>query len=47
MDLQFAIQCVLNSTNKIFEIHGAAIDEQEITVLVRQSFNDNVRLTLP
>ncbi len=46
MDLEFAIQCVVISTSKIFNI-GADLNELEITTLVRQSFNDGVRITLP
>ena len=46
MDLCFAIQCVLQSTNKIFAIEGS-LNEIEITILVRQSFNEGVRITLP
>ena len=46
MDLEFAIQCVLISTSKIFNI-GADLNETEITTMVRQAFNDGVRITLP
>lgn len=45
MDLEFAIQCVVMSTSKIFNI-GAECDEKELTTLVRQSFNQGVRITL-
>jgi len=34
MDLEFAIQCVIISTSKIFNI-GADLNELEITTLVR------------
>lgn len=46
MDLEFAIQCVLISTSKIFNI-GADLNETEITSMVRSAFNDGVRITLP
>jgi hypothetical protein len=46
MDLEFAIQCVVMSTSKIFNI-GADLDEREITTLVRQYFNEGIRITLP
>ena len=46
MDLQLAIQSVLQATTKIFEIPGEVYDH-EITILVRQSFNDGSRVTLP
>ena len=45
MDLEFAIQCVVMSTSKIFNI-GAECDEKELTTLVRKSFNQGVRITL-
>jgi len=34
------------STSKIFNI-GADLNEMEITTLVRKSFNEGVRLSLP
>jgi len=34
MDLEFAIQCVVMSTSKIFNI-GADFNEAEITLIVR------------
>lgn len=46
MDLEFAMQCVLISTSKIFQI-GCDIDELEITRLVRSSFAEGIRITLP
>lgn len=46
IDLEFAIQCVLSSTSKIFAI-GSDINEAEITSLVRTSFQDGIRVTLP
>jgi hypothetical protein len=45
MDLEFATQCVVMSTSKIFNI-GAECDEKELTTLVRQSFNQGVRIKL-
>jgi hypothetical protein len=46
MDLQFTVYCVLNSTAKVFSIQGD-LNEIELSVLIRQSFNVNVRITLP
>lgn len=46
MDLEFAIQCSVISTCKIFNIL-TELNEIEITTLVRQTFNDGVRITLP
>ena len=46
MDLEFAIQCVVLSTSKIFGI-GQDINEAEITTIVRTAFHDGVRITLP
>ena len=46
VDLEFAIQCILVSTSKIFAI-GTDINEVEITALIRSSFQDGVRVTLP
>lgn len=46
MDLEFALQCIVMSTSKIFGI-GQDLNEGEITALVRNSFVDGVRITLP
>ena len=46
MDLEFAVQCVLVSTSKIYNV-GSDVNEAEITALVRSSFADGVRVTLP
>ena len=46
MDLEFAIQCVLISTMKIYNV-GSDINETEITAIVRGSFPDGIRVTLP
>jgi hypothetical protein len=46
MDLEFAVQCVLVSTMKIYNV-GSDINETEITALVRSSFADGIRVTLP
>ena len=46
MDLEFGVQCVLVSTSKIYNV-GSDVNEAEITALVRSSFADGVRVTLP
>jgi hypothetical protein len=46
MDLEFAIQCIVISTSKIFQI-GIDVDELEIARLIRTSFADGIRITLP
>ena len=46
MDLEFAIQCVLISTSKIFGV-GEDVSDIEITNLVRSSFPEGARITLP
>jgi microtubule-associated protein-like 5 len=46
MDLEFAIQSTIIATCKM---HGLRMDlnETEITILVRSTFNNDVRITLP
>jgi len=46
MDLEFAIQCLIIATQKIFNI-GTHLNELEVTTIVRLSFNEGVRITLP
>lgn len=46
MDLEFAIQCAVISTCKIFDINNE-LNEIEITTLIRATFNDGIRITLP
>ena len=46
IDLEFAIMCILMSTSKIFNI-GSDVDETEITALIRSSFQEGIRVTLP
>lgn len=46
MDLEFAIQCVLISTSKIFGV-GEDVSDLEITNLVRSSFPEGARIILP
>lgn len=46
MDLEFAVQCAVISTCKIFTL-DLELNEIEITTLVRQTFNTGIRITLP
>lgn len=46
MDLEFAVQCVLVSSAKIFGI-GSDVQDAEITTLVRSSFSEGIRINLP
>jgi hypothetical protein len=46
MDMEFCIQCVLISTSKIFGV-GEDVSDIEITNLVRTSFPEGARITLP
>jgi hypothetical protein len=46
MDLEFALQCIMMSTSKIFNV-GADLDEREITSIVRAAFNEGIRINLP
>lgn len=46
IDLEFAIQCIVMSTSKIFNI-GADLHEPDVTMLVNKSFNEGVSITLP
>ena len=45
LDLEFAIQSLVMSTSKIFNI-GADLNEEEIFDLVHESFNEGIRLNL-
>jgi hypothetical protein len=46
MDLEFAVQCAVIASCKIHNIQYD-LNEIEIRTLVRKTFNDNVRVTLP
>lgn len=46
MDLEFGVQCVVIATAKLCKIQND-LNEIEIRNLVRLSFDDNVRITLP
>jgi hypothetical protein len=46
MDLQFIIMCVITCTSKLYYIDILQYDS-EIALLVAQTFNDGIRITLP